>query len=119
MRIAAVVDNGGFVVPLPDGADILIYDTEEGKTYQYHNPGFDVETNRRATTVEFMLQKQVNVVCTVPGAFCPVSKNKAVENSIKFIRLDNNISFQEVLSDLDEYLKGISADIPDSELFKR
>lgn len=119
MKLAAVVDEEGFIVPLPDGADILIYDTEVGKTYKHHNPGFDIETNRRATTIEFMLQKQVNVVCTVPGTFCPISKNKAVENSMKFIRLDKGIKFQDVLDDLDRYLNNISADIPDDELFKK
>lgn len=117
MRIAAVVDKGGFIVPLPDGSDILIYDTEEKKTYKYHNPGFDLESNRRITTTEFMAKKQVDVVCTVPGAFCAISKKKAIENSMKFIKLNKNVKFENVISNLDRYTKEITENIPDEELF--
>ncbi|MCL4516889.1 MAG: hypothetical protein M1379_15095 [Firmicutes bacterium] len=119
MKIAAVIDNEGNVLPLPDGQEIIIYDIEGKTQKKYHNPGFDLETNRRSATTDFMAQNGVNIVCTVPATFCPVSRDKAKEYSLKFIRLQKGAKFQEVLLNIDKYLSLSTDDIPDDELFKR
>ncbi|AAM23424.1 putative Fe-Mo cluster-binding NifX family protein [Caldanaerobacter subterraneus subsp. tengcongensis MB4] len=119
MRIAATITEKGYIEKLPDGPHIVIFDTEKNQTEKYDNPGYHLEENRRSTVVDFLFEKNVDVVITVPEAFCSISYGKARQKGLKFIRLKESMPYEEVIKDLSSHLERLTDNIPEDELFKR
>ncbi|MDI3309992.1 MAG: hypothetical protein QJR05_00955 [Thermoanaerobacterium sp.] len=119
MRIAATVTEDGLVSKLPDGPYIVIYDTEKKEAEKYENPGFTLKDGRRIATINFLIDKKIDHVITIPESFCDISYGKAKSSGIKFIRLDESLPFEKVIENLPSYLNNVVSDIPEKELFKK
>ncbi|MGJ7045807.1 hypothetical protein [Thermoanaerobacterium thermosulfurigenes] len=119
MRIAATVTKEGLISKLPDGPYIVIYDVEKKDAEKYENPGFPLKDGRRIATVNFLIEKKVDHVITIPESFCDISYGKAKNSGIKFIRLDESLPFEKVIENLETYLNSAAYDIPEQELFKK
>jgi hypothetical protein len=48
-----------------------------------------------------------------------MSYGKAKSSGIEFIRLNESLPYEEVIENLQAYLKNTTSDIPEDELFKR
>lgn len=93
MRIAATVDTtSGTVVPLTQGDQVWIYDTETNGLERLPNPAIHAEAHRRAVAVKFLADRQVYAVCSVPGSFCAHSYTLATRSGLEFVRLDAGTS---------------------------
>ncbi|KAA5806197.1 hypothetical protein [Thermoanaerobacterium thermosaccharolyticum] len=119
MRIAATLTKEGLISKLPDGPYIVIFDTEKKDAEKYDNPGFTLKEGRRSAVVDLFINKKVDTVITIPESFCDTSFGKAKSNGIRFIRLNESLPYEEVIENLQAYLKNTTSDIPEDELFKR
>jgi len=89
LRIAAIIDSAtGVVVPLAHGDQVWVYDTETNQLEQHANPAVHAEAHRRAVAVKFLIESNVNAVCSVPGAFCSHSYALAARSGLGFVRLE-------------------------------
>ncbi|SNX53886.1 hypothetical protein [Thermoanaerobacterium sp. RBIITD] len=119
MRIAATITKEGFITELPEGPYIVIFDTDKKDAEKYDNPGFPLKDGRRNAVVDLFIDKKVDIVITVPEAFCDMSYGKAKKNGIRFIRLEESLPYENVIENLSTYLNYIASEIPEDELFKR
>lgn len=119
MRIAATINEEGYIEKLPDGPYIIIFDTEKKDAEKYDNPGYPLKENRRSTVVDFLVYKKADTVITIPEAFCSLSYGKAKQKGLKFIKLDESKPFENVIENLSSYLNNLSDELPEEELFKK
>ncbi|BDG61202.1 hypothetical protein [Caldinitratiruptor microaerophilus] len=96
MRIGAVLDGSGRIVPLPDGPTVVVYDTETGAEQRFDNPAANFQRARRAAVVEFLHKQGAEAVCSVPGTFCATSHGLAQRHAMRFILLDSGTTWDEV-----------------------
>lgn len=96
MRIGAVLDGDGRIVPLPAGPTVVVYDTETGAEQRFDNPAANYQRARRAAVVEFLHKQRVDAVCSVPGTFCATSHGLAQRHAMRFILLDPGTTWNEV-----------------------
>jgi len=55
MKVGAAVSGpDDRIVPLPDGPQLLILDTDTHTVTRLPNPGYPLKTNRRSTTTAFL-----------------------------------------------------------------
>ncbi|MDI3317077.1 MAG: hypothetical protein QJR14_05610 [Bacillota bacterium] len=97
MRMAAVIDEQWRITRLPDGSEIVLFDTESGRVEIEHNRGHDLEKDRRPTTVRQLVEMGADVVCVVPEALCDRSYQQAREAGIRFLDVEEGTPWQEVL----------------------
>lgn len=117
MRLAAVVDESTQTVTrLPDGQQILIYNTLTNEIESFDNPAIGRAKKRRAAVVEFLKAQKVDIVCSVPEAFCPISHENAKEAGIRFIQLPPGTKFTDVTRNWKEYQDRIVTSLCDSDL---
>lgn len=120
MRIAAIVTNDGdTIVPLPDGPTVLVFDSEKNSVEKYENPAIGMTEGRRSAVTNFLLKKQVQVVCSVPETFCSTSCQVAVQGGIKFIRLEPGEKFSTVVQDWQQYAAKAVNTLTPEELFHK
>lgn len=120
MRIAAVVGtDGDTIVPLPDGPQLLIWDTATRALEKYDNPAVALVEGRRAAATRFMAEHDVDIACAVPETFCAVSSGIAREKEIRFLRLAAGSRFSDVRKDADKLVPQAVDALPEEELFSK
>lgn len=113
MRIAATVDGASdVVVPLAQGDQVLIFDSEAGTVERYENPALTADAHRRVVAVQFMLEQNSDAVCVVPGSFCPHSHLFANRNGLRFIGLRPGTPFGLVGEHAEEAIRGSLPQLP-------
>ncbi|MCL4425050.1 MAG: hypothetical protein M1553_06360 [Firmicutes bacterium] len=118
MKIAAVVANDGdTIVPLPDGPEVIIYDSETDRVERFENPARKVETKRRATVVAFLAEKGVELICSVPQSLCSFSQGQAQEKGLRFLRLAAETRFSKVTAEPEQYQRQAVTELPAMDLY--
>lgn len=96
MRIGAAIREDGTIVPLSDGRMLIVYDTETAGEQRHVNPGYGLKEGRRAAATEFFRDQGVTLVCSVPQTFCPNSYETARSNGMRFLRLPEGATWNQV-----------------------
>ncbi|MBE3582689.1 MAG: hypothetical protein IMX01_01090 [Limnochordaceae bacterium] len=118
MRIgAAVAGPEQRVVPLPDGDELVILDTESGAEQRVANPAHSAEKQRRLVAAEEFIQRRVEAVVSVPLTFCPTSHARAKQAGIRFISVPAGTTWDQVKARSARYAAGAQESLPEDELF--
>ncbi len=95
MIIAAVVDSKDFIRPIIEGGRIRIYDTDTKEYTDYDNPANHLTEGRRGAALRFVKEKGATAFVSPPQTFCELSYNKAREDVVFFIPLEESVLFSE------------------------
>ena len=118
MRIGSVVaEDGETLVPLPDGPTVVIVEAETGQVTRLPNPARGLAQGRRAAVTRLFVERGVQAVLSVPGAFCELSHGLAREHGLQFIPVAEGTRLSQVLADLPRYLQQRTSTLPPGMLF--
>lgn len=95
MIIATVIDKEENIVPIAEGVEIRIYDTETSKYKDFPNPALELEKGRRGATLSFAGSEGATVFIAPPETFCELSYDKARKEDFKFYHIDFNWPFKQ------------------------
>lgn len=102
MRIAAVADAGhDTLVGLPDGGDLIVWDTDTGTRVRHPDPVRGLVGSRRLAVVERCVQEGVEIVCAIPGGFCTVSHALAQALELRFLPCERDTPLHFIEGHLD------------------
>lgn len=93
MILAAVIDKDKNIVPIVEGVEIRIYNTETSEFQDFPNPALELKEGRRGATLHFAESKGATVFIAPPETFCELSYDKARKDQFKFYHLDFNWPF--------------------------
>lgn len=118
MRIGAVLaQDRDTLVPLPEGPTVAIAEAESGEVTYLPNPARGLTQGRRAAVTRLFIEQGVQVVLSVPGAFCERSHELAREHGLQFVPVKEGTRLSEVLEDLPKYLQQRTSALPPGMLF--
>ena len=118
MRIGAVVaEDGDTLVPLSDGPTVVIAESESGELARLAHPAAGQQKGRRAAVVRLLVERGVQAVLSVPGAFCTYSAGLAREHELEFIAVEAGTRLSQVLADPETYLSRRTSSLPKDMLF--
>jgi len=118
VRIGSVVaEDRETLVPLPDGPTVVIVEAETGKVTHLPNPAQGLAQGRRAAVTRLFIEHGVQVVLSVPGAFCEHSHGLAKANGLHFVPVAEGTRLSQVLADLPRYLQQRTSTLPPGMLF--
>ena len=95
VKIAAVIDNEEKIVPIVEGVEIRIYNTETSEYIDYPNLALELDEGRRGATLNFADSKGATVFVAPPETFCELSYDKARKEQFKFYHLDSKVPFKQ------------------------
>ncbi|MDI6602092.1 MAG: hypothetical protein QME46_10025 [Thermoanaerobacteraceae bacterium] len=118
MRLAICIDDNGEVARLAEGKKIVIYDSDSGTEKMIDNPGPKVTQAKRSAALSAIIEEGARTVVTIPASFCEISYEKAQQNEIKFIRLNEPIPYKNIVKNLTDYISIITDKLPENEIMK-
>ncbi|MFS0576395.1 hypothetical protein AB1K83_12220 [Sporosarcina sp. 179-K 3D1 HS] len=89
------------IVPIVEGLIARTYNMENNETVDIPNPALTVETGKRGTTVKWMVEQGVKILCSPPINLCELSYNRAREEELSFYRVPPNTTFKKLIQDLE------------------
>jgi len=116
MILAAVIDNEKNIVPIVEGVEIRVYDTETAEYTDFPNPALELEEGRRGATLKFAQGKGATVFIAPPETLCELSYDKARKEQFKFYHLDFNWPFEQFEQKLKEGEIQLQETLPTSEI---
>lgn len=88
MRLAIMTTAERAVGGLAESAEIVLCDSESGATERLPSPARQLTAGRRLAVVDLLLERGVDVVCAVPGSFCPLSYAVARAGGLRFLPVE-------------------------------
>lgn len=118
MKIAICIDENGNVARLAEGGRIVIYDSDTKREKFIDNPGPKVSQAKRSAALSAIIEEGATAVVTIPASFCEISYEKAQQNQIKFIRLNEPKLFKDIIDNLHSYIENLTDSLPENEIMK-
>lgn len=118
MKIAICIDENGDVARLAEGGKIVIYDWDTRLEKIIDNPGPKVSQAKRSAALSSIIEEGATVVVTIPASFCEISYEKAQQNEIRFIRLNEPKQYKDIIDNLSSYIENVTDSLPENEIMK-
>ncbi|WP_042346313.1 hypothetical protein [Bacillus massiliigorillae] len=95
MLIAIVINDDEIITPIIEGTVLRIYDSNSKYYEDFPNPALGLKEGRRGATLQFAIEQGATVYVASPQTFCELSYQKAVDEQIRFYRIEGNTSFYD------------------------
>ncbi|SDD26079.1 hypothetical protein SAMN05421663_108111 [Terribacillus halophilus] len=97
MKLAAVINEDNFIVPIVEGATLRIYETQTKQISDLENPAPKLKEGRRGAALALARQHGAEAFAAPPQTFCELSYEKAQQEEIVFYNLESPQPFDAFL----------------------